>query len=71
MARLSAAIGEKAGEDMEQAGITVQARVVIEPLTSAEEVDFIDAINAAVDRGEMSREESQAWIKREYELMFP
>ncbi|MGH2478082.1 MAG: hypothetical protein ACRDHW_00285 [Ktedonobacteraceae bacterium] len=45
--------------------------VIIEPLTTQEEHDFLDCINASVARCEMSREEAQVWIAREYELMYP
>lgn len=43
-------------------------QVLCEKLTIEEEVDFLQDVNDAVDRGEISAEDAQQMIDRQYEL---
>ena len=43
--------------------------ILCERLTPEEEVDFLQAVNQAVEDGELTDEEASAIIDREYELL--
>lgn len=42
--------------------------VLCESLTTDEQIDFVDAITQAVERGDITQEEATQLIDREYDL---
>jgi hypothetical protein len=47
-----------------------QILILNEPLTIEEELDFVEAMYDAVDRGDLTAEEVAELISREFDLLF-